>query len=541
MLPLFDLPMKSSMLVLTLLSVFTFPARAEIALQDFKAGLQLFKPSCQYDTKEFYVSPQVGTLYQMYLEGQFIGDKPQDVGFQSFLCEGEEATLYYYRFSTASAAHNMLSYVTSFVWGETEAPSDEHPEAVILSDNIIVVVSGRNVESIESRTLENFAAKKWLAISIGRVFSDAMRLLEDKNYVKALEQFLVLAKLDHLGAQNNLCVLYNETEQFSKALHWCARAAQLGQKAAQYVLGSLYWSGRGTAKNEKQGLYWWRQAAQAGFAPALYKLALLYESGNIVEQNTQTALEYYRQSADSGFTDAQVRLAQIFLSGEIVKPDLQEALNQLQAASLGGNSEAMSMLNYLNEHMVADITAAALDAIENKLHCEKPSQETERFACDSLADFRQGQYPDIRKIDRKRLVGVAVAFNNNDVPTPYFELSGLELRQQKDIGDKLYKFHATATEPGEADLITAAVQELRLGKIPKDNFAYKFVLTSEPPNEPSIALKGVSGTSLGSIDGGFRVLLREHNNTLVGLELHPMDDEILAHRFYFMRYSLRNL
>jgi hypothetical protein len=209
----------------------------------------------------------------------------------------------------------------------------------------------------------------------------------------------------------------------------------------------------------------------------------------------------------------------------------------LQAASLGANPEAASMLNYINEHMVTDISTEALDSIMKKLKCESPVEEPDRFACDCLAEFYDGQRPDTMKFNRKRLVGVGVAYNDDGAQKPYFELSGMELRQRQEIGDKLFKFNATPTEPGEAELIAAALRDLRQGKIPKDNFAYQFVLTGTPPNEPSIVLKGLSGNSLGSMDNGFRILLREYNNTLVALEIHPIDSEIVTHRFYIMRYT----
>jgi hypothetical protein len=161
------------------------------------------------------------------------------------------------------------------------------------------------------------------------------------------------------------------------------------------------------------------------------------------------------------------------------------------------------------------------------------------FACSSLEVFRKGETVSASAVDGKRLIGVGVAFNNGDNQPPSLELTGLEFHRHDAVSDKLFRFHATPTEPGEEEIIQNAIKALLNGKVPHDNMAYQFVSTSPVTLEPSLAWKDTTVKSTGSMVDGFRILFRRYKNTITALEIHPQDQDILANRFYVTQYTIR--
>ena len=82
--------------------------------------------------------------------------------------------------------------------------------------------------------------------------------------------------------------------------------AQFG--CAQYLLGNIYYIGRGVDNNYSTALEWYRKAAEQGHANAQHNLGLMYENGYGVDKNLSTAVEWYRKAVEQGHANAQYNL-----------------------------------------------------------------------------------------------------------------------------------------------------------------------------------------------------------------------------------------
>lgn len=116
--------------------------------------------------------------------------------------------------------------------------------------------------------------------------------------------------------------------------------AEKGDIRAQGELGALYISGRGVARDTKQGLHWTMEAARKGLATAQYNLGTIYLDGEIVTQNYPEAMKWFLAAAGQGVPAAQSGVAAMFYEGYGVKQDFQEAAKWMKISASNGDPEA---------------------------------------------------------------------------------------------------------------------------------------------------------------------------------------------------------
>jgi TPR repeat protein len=92
----------------------------------------------------------------------------------------------------------------------------------------------------------------------------------------------------------NLGVDYDRDGDFEKAVIMYRKAAEAGDKDAQFCLACSYHRGQGVAKDEEAAVLWYRKAAAQGDADAQFWLALCYNNGTGVAMNKATACELLR-------------------------------------------------------------------------------------------------------------------------------------------------------------------------------------------------------------------------------------------------------
>ena len=92
-------------------------------------------------------------------------------------------------------------------------------------------------------------------------------------------------------------------------------AAERGMAEAQWLLGVLYYRGRGVAQNYGQAARWFRSAANQGFAGAQTHLGLMYQHGRGVAQDDSAAAKCYRRAAEQGDVEAQTNLGGLYGEG----------------------------------------------------------------------------------------------------------------------------------------------------------------------------------------------------------------------------------
>lgn len=84
-----------------------------------------------------------------------------------------------------------------------------------------------------------------------------------------------------------------------------------GNANAQFMLGSMYYTGQGIAQDYMEAAKWLRLAADHGHADAQYTLGAMYTFGQGVTQDKNEASKWYRLAADQGNSDAQSELARL--------------------------------------------------------------------------------------------------------------------------------------------------------------------------------------------------------------------------------------
>ena len=94
---------------------------------------------------------------------------------------------------------------------------------------------------------------------------------------------------------------YFKRQEWERARTYFEIDAQKGSAKAQSYLGSLYYKGRGGARDYAKAKEWFEKAAENGSANAQTWLGVMYEEGNGVEKDTAKARAYYGQACNSGY------------------------------------------------------------------------------------------------------------------------------------------------------------------------------------------------------------------------------------------------
>lgn len=98
-------------------------------------------------------------------------------------------------------------------------------------------------------------------------------------------------------------------KNYTEALKWWEKAAQLGETAAQYNLGHMYHAGEGTDKNESKAFYWYRKSAEGGHPSGQYNTGVYYLYGVETPVDKGEALRWFRLAAEQGDENAKKQLA----------------------------------------------------------------------------------------------------------------------------------------------------------------------------------------------------------------------------------------
>jgi uncharacterized protein len=163
---------------------------------------------------------------------------------------------------------------------------------------------------------------------------------------------------------------------YLSALRIAEPLANLGDPAAQTLLGEIYGRGLGVPRDETESARWYGVAAKAGVPEAQFRYAMLLIEGRAVPPDDATARDlmkaaadagnplaaynygqmliraaptggfseavgYFRKAAESGLPDAQYALSQLYAYGRgLEKADDAEARRWLTEAAKGGSDTA---------------------------------------------------------------------------------------------------------------------------------------------------------------------------------------------------------
>src|SRR5690606_38554008 len=144
-------------------------------------------------------------------------------------------------------------------------------------------------------------------------FSAGVAAYEAKDYKKAYDEWIVLARKNDPAAMRNIGHLYRRglgvEQDYQKAMTWYKRAATLGLDRAQANVAGMYLAGEGVEQDYAQAANWFAQAAQQGHVISQYNLALLLENGLGVRKDERMALGWFAIAAEAGHPESARRAA----------------------------------------------------------------------------------------------------------------------------------------------------------------------------------------------------------------------------------------
>lgn len=88
--------------------------------------------------------------------------------------------------------------------------------------------------------------------------------------------------------------------KFSKALKYYERAAEMGDKAAQYETALLYWGHEGVSKDDTKARYWFEKSAAQGDVTSMINLGGMQETGRGGVLDYTSALYWYEKASSLG-------------------------------------------------------------------------------------------------------------------------------------------------------------------------------------------------------------------------------------------------
>ncbi|MHB9146875.1 MAG: ankyrin repeat domain-containing protein [Candidatus Amoebophilus sp.] len=136
-------------------------------------------------------------------------------------------------------------------------------------------------------------------------------------------------------------------KDYIKALKWYQKAADQGHARAQCNLGMLYHQGHGIAKDYIKALEWYGKSANQGYAQAQYELGWCYANGRGAENNDKRVVEWYQKAAEQGYAPAQHNLGWMYLNGRGVEKDDRKAVEWYQKAANQGLADAQYSLGVM--------------------------------------------------------------------------------------------------------------------------------------------------------------------------------------------------
>ena len=141
-----------------------------------------------------------------------------------------------------------------------------------------------------------FAKMAWLAMALllgstamAQTFEQALDAYERKDYKTAFAGFMRLAQGEAAAAPEPEAAKEDQQQRVAKY----RKAAQQGDAAAQFIMGLVYFDGRGVAQDDRQAEAWYRKSAEQGYASAQVNLGLMYFFGRGVSKDDQQAVAWF--------------------------------------------------------------------------------------------------------------------------------------------------------------------------------------------------------------------------------------------------------
>ncbi len=148
-----------------------------------------------------------------------------------------------------------------------------------------------------------------------------------------------------------------EAKDYETAMRELLPEAEADNVEAQYLIGHMYYKGRGVDEDYEKAVVWYRRAAELGHAPAQYRLGNRYAKGQGVDESDEEALKWYRQAADQCYAKAMKHMAKHYFEGLAVEQDPVQAYAWISLAARFGDTDAKEhRADAADEMEPADVT-----------------------------------------------------------------------------------------------------------------------------------------------------------------------------------------
>lgn len=181
-------------------------------------------------------------------------------------------------------------------------------------------------------------------------------LLEKLDPLDLTSEFgsiLIVADNGNADAQFVVGRMYYEGKgtqiDYQSAVHYFELAASQGQLYAICNLGICYKYGRGVKENLKESVGYFYNAANQGLVWAMRKVADVYYEGKGIEQSYTNAAAWYKKAVKAGDYDAMYDLGYMYYYGQGVEQNALKALTLINTSANHGNVNAMYLYGVANE------------------------------------------------------------------------------------------------------------------------------------------------------------------------------------------------
>lgn len=165
-----------------------------------------------------------------------------------------------------------------------------------------------------------------------------------------------------------------EAGKHAEALQILTPLANQGHPEAQRVIGEMYYTGKGVRKDAATGFHWIKRAADAGEKIAQYNLGYIAENGGIEALPRDAAITWYTKSAMQGYVPAQVRLGDLYAAGN----NRSLALQWYERAGFAGNQYAEQQAKRIGLELSNERGAAVVKEMREKREQAAREEQEER-------------------------------------------------------------------------------------------------------------------------------------------------------------------
>lgn len=164
-----------------------------------------------------------------------------------------------------------------------------------------------------------------------------------------------------------------EAGKYAEALQTLMPFASQGDPVAQRVIGEMYYTGKGVRQDAGAGFDWIRRAADAGEKIAQYNLGYIAEKGGIAALPKEAAANWYTKSAMQGYVPAQVKLGDLY-----AEKNRPLAFQWYERAGFAGNQYAEQQAKRIGLELSNERGAAVVKEMNEKREQLARQEQEER-------------------------------------------------------------------------------------------------------------------------------------------------------------------